>query len=195
MKPFPSQEVTQLLRAWGQGDQSALDQLYRIVYDELRRLAHRYMSRENAGHTLQTTALVNEAYLRLAEVKDMNWQDRAHFFAVSANVMRRILIDEARARRAERRGGDNLVIALDEALDVEKGEDLDLITLDLALQSLAQINHRQSQVIELRYFGGLTVEETAEVLKVSADTVMRDWRFAKAWLKREMVRESNSPLR
>ncbi len=184
-----------MLRAWGQGDQSALDQLYRIVYDELRRLAHRYMSRENAGHTLQTTALVNEAYLRLAEVKDMNWQDRAHFFAVSANVMRRILIDEARARRAERRGGDNLVIALDEALDVEKGEDLDLITLDLALQSLAQINHRQSQVIELRYFGGLTVEETAEVLKVSADTVMRDWRFAKAWLKREMVRESNSPLR
>jgi len=195
MKPFPSQEVTQLLRAWSEGDKSALDQLYRIVYDELRRLAHRYMSRENAGHTLQTTALVNEAYLRLAEVKDMNWQDRAHFFAVSANVMRRILIDEARARRAERRGGDNLTIALDEALDVEKGEDLDLIALDLALQSLAKINQRQSQVIELRYFGGLTVEETAEVLKVSADTVMRDWRFAKAWLKREMVRESNSPLR
>ncbi len=195
MKPFPSQEVTQLLRAWSEGDKSALDQLYQIVYDELRRLAHRYMSRENAGHTLQTTALVNEAYLRLVEVKDMNWQDRAHFFAVSANVMRRILIDEARARRAERRGGDNLTLALDEALDVEKGEDLDLITLDLALQSLAQINQRQSQVIELRYFGGLSVEETAEVLKVSADTVMRDWRFAKAWLKREMVRESNSPLR
>jgi RNA polymerase sigma factor (TIGR02999 family) len=195
MKPFPSQEVTQLLRAWSEGDKSALEELYQIVYDELRRLAHRYMSRENAGHTLQTTALVNEAYLRLAEVKDMNWQDRAHFFAVSANVMRRILIDEARARRAERRGGDNLTIALDEALDVEKGEDLDLIALDLALQSLAKINQRQSQVIELRYFGGLTVEETAEVLKVSADTVMRDWRFAKAWLKREMVRESNSPLR
>jgi RNA polymerase sigma factor (TIGR02999 family) len=195
MKPFPSQEVTQLLRAWSQGDKSALEELYQIVYDELRRLAHRYMSRENAGHTLQTTALVNEAYLRLAEVKDMNWQDRAHFFAVSANVMRRILIDEARARRAERRGGDNLTLALDEALDVEKREDLDLIALDLALQSLAQINQRQSQVIELRYFGGLTVEETAEVLKVSTDTVMRDWRFAKAWLKREMVRESNSPLR
>ena len=195
MKPFPSQEVTQLLRAWSEGDKSALDQLYQIVYDELRRLAHRYMSRENAGHTLQTTALVNEAYLRLAEVKEMNWQDRAHFFAVSADVMRRILIDEARARRAERRGGANLTIALDEALDAEKGEDLDLIALDLALQSLAQINQRQSQVIELRYFGGLTVEETAEVLKVSADTVMRDWRFAKAWLKREMVRESNSPLR
>lgn len=195
MKPFPSPEVTQLLRAWSEGDKSALDQLYQIVYDELRRLAHRYMSRESVGHALQTTALVNEAYLRLAEVKDMNWQDRAHFFAVSANVMRRILIDEARARRAERRGGYNLTIALDEALDVEKEDDLDLITLDLALQSLAQINQRQSQVIELRYFGGLSVEETAEVLKVSSDTVMRDWRFAKAWLKREMVRESNSPLR
>lgn len=188
MKPSPSQEVTKLLRAWSQGDNAALDELYQIVYGELRRLAHRYMSRETAGHTLQTTALVNEAYLRLADAKDMNWQDRAHFFAVSANVMRRILIDEARARRAERRGGDNLTIALDEALDVGNGEDLDLIALDLALQGLARINHRQSQVVELRYFGGLSVEETAEVLKVSADTVMRDWRFAKAWLKREMVR-------
>jgi len=188
MKPSPSQEVTQLLRAWSQGDNAALDELYQIVYGELRRLAHRYMSRENAGHTLQTTALVNEAYLRLADVKDMNWQDRAHFFAVSANVMRRILIDEARARRAERRGGDKLTIALDEALDVERGVDLDLIALDLALEGLGKINQRQSQVVELRYFGGLSVEETAEVLKVSADTVMRDWRFAKAWLKREMVR-------
>ncbi len=188
MKPSPSQEVTKLLRAWSQGDNAALDELYQIVYGELRRLAHRYMSREIAGHTLQTTALVNEAYLRLADAKDMNWQDRAHFFAVSANVMRRILIDEARARRAERRGGDNLTIALDEALDVGNGGDLDLIALDLALQGLARINHRQSQVVELRYFGGLSVVETAEVLKVSADTVMRDWRFAKAWLKREMVR-------
>jgi RNA polymerase sigma factor (TIGR02999 family) len=188
MKPAKSHEVTQLLKAWSQGDNAALDELYRIVYDELRRLAHRYMSREQQGHTLQTTALVNEAYLRLAETRDMNWQDRAHFFAVSANIMRRILIDEARARRAERRGGDNLTIALDEALGVGTGEDLDLIALDLALQGLAKINQRQSQVVELRYFGGLSVEETAEVLKVSPDTVMRDWRFAKAWLKREMVR-------
>ncbi len=188
MKTATSQEVTQLLKAWSQGDSAALDELYRIVYDELHRLAHRYMSREQPGHTLQTTALVNEAYLRLAEVKDMNWQDRAHFFAVSANVMRRILIDEARARRAERRGGGDLTIALDEALEVEKGEDLDLIALDLALQGLAKTSERQSQVVELRYFGGLSVEETAEVLKVSPDTVMRDWRFAKAWLKREMVR-------
>jgi RNA polymerase sigma factor (TIGR02999 family) len=195
MKTATSQEVTQLLKAWSQGDNAALDELYRIVYDELHRLAHRYMSRENAGHTLQTTALVNEAYLRLAETKDMNWQDRAHFFAVSANVMRRILIDEARARRADRRGGANLTIALDEALDVERGEDLDLIALDLALQGLAKVNRRQSQVVELRYFGGLSVEETAEVLKVSADTVMRDWRFAKAWLKREMVRGNASVTR
>jgi RNA polymerase sigma factor (TIGR02999 family) len=153
------------------------------------------MSREQPGHTLQTTALVNEAYLRLADVKDMNWQDRAHFFAVSANVMRRILIDEARARRAERRGGDHLTIALDEALEVEGGEDLDLIALDLALQGLAKTNERQSRVVELRYFGGLSVEETAEVLKVSSDTVTRDWRFAKAWLKREMVRGNDSALR
>jgi len=188
MKPSPTQEVTCLLRAWSQGDAAALDELYRIVYDELRRLAHRYMSRENAGHALQTTALVNEAYLRLADAKDLKWQDRAHFFAVSANVMRRILIDEARARRAERRGGDNLTIALDEALDAQGGEDLDLIALDLALDGLAKFNRRQSRVVELRYFGGLSVEETAEVLKVSADTVMRDWRFAKAWLKRELLR-------
>ena len=188
MKASPSQDVTKLLRAWSQGDDAALDELYRIVYGELRRLAHRYMSRESAGHTLQTTALVNEAYLRLADAKDVSWQDRAHFFAVSANVMRRILIDEARARRAERRGGDNLTVALDEALGVERVEDLDLIALDLALDALAKFNRRQSQVVELRYFGGLSVEETAEVLKVSADTVMRDWRFAKAWLKRELVR-------
>jgi RNA polymerase sigma factor (TIGR02999 family) len=193
MKTATSQEVTQLLKAWSRGDNAALDELYRIVYDELHRLAHRYMSRESADHTLQTTALVNEAYLRLAEAKDMNWQDRAHFFAVSANVMRRILIDEARARRAERRGGANLTIALDEALEVERGEDLDLVALDLALQGLAKVNPRQSQVVELRYFGGLSVEETAEVLKVSADTVMRDWRFAKAWLKREIVRH-NAPV-
>lgn len=181
-------EVTQLLRAWSQGDQSVKDELYQLVYDELHRLAHRYMRRENAGHTLQTTALVNEAYLRLADAQNLSFQDRTHFFAVSANVMRRILIDEARARRADRRGGDNIVLAIDEALDSEKQEDLDLIALDLALQGLAKINERQSKVVELRYFGGLSVEETAKVLSVSPDTVMRDWRFAKAWLKREMLR-------
>jgi RNA polymerase sigma-70 factor, ECF subfamily len=184
----PQQNVTQLLRAWSQGDKSVLDELYQLVYDELHRLAHRYMRRENAGHTLQTTALVNEAYLRLADSKDLNFHDRAHFFAVSANVMRRILIDEARKRQSERRGGDNLMLAIDEALDSEKQEDLDLIALDLALQGLAKVNDRQSKVVELRYFGGLSVDETASVLGVGPDTVMRDWRFAKAWLKREMVR-------
>ena len=183
------QDVTVLLRAWSQGDKSVLDQLYELVYAELHRVAHRYMSRENAGHTLQTTALVNEAYLRLAQAKDLQWQDRAHFFAVSANVMRHILTDEARARRAERRGGGAIVLAIDEALDSEKGsDDLDLLALDLALQALAKIKPRQSRIVELRYFGGLSVKETACVLEISEDTVMRDWRYAKAWLQREMVR-------
>lgn len=190
----PTKEVTQLLRAWNQGDPSALDQLYEVVYEELHKLAHRYMRRENAGHTLQTTALVNEAYLKLADASDLQWQDRAHFFAVSANVMRRILIDEARARRAVRRGGGDIKLALDEALDSEKTEDLDLLALDLALQGLAKVNERQSRVVELRYFGGLSVDETATVLKVSGDTVMRDWRFAKAWLKREMVRGAGATV-
>ncbi|MCI0337606.1 MAG: sigma-70 family RNA polymerase sigma factor [Acidobacteria bacterium] len=182
------QEVSQLLRAWSQGDKDALDRLYELVYDELRHMAHRYMSRENPGHTMQTTALVNEAYLRLASSKDLDWKDRAHFFAVSANVMRRILIDNARARRAERRGGDDLKVAIDEALEIEQKSDPDLIALDDALNELAKVNERHSKVVELRYFGGLSVEETATVLAVSEDTVMRDWRFAKAWLRREMVR-------
>jgi RNA polymerase sigma factor (TIGR02999 family) len=189
MEPASKQDVTQLLRAWSEGDKAALDRLYELVYDELHRLAHRYMSRENPGHTMQTTALVNEAYLRLANVEDLKWQDRAHFFAVSANVMRRILIDGARARRAERRGGDELPIALDDAPEIAQKSDPDLIALDDALHELAKVNERQSKVVELRYFGGLSVEEAAEVLKVSPDTVMRDWRFAKAWLKRELVRE------
>ena len=190
MGPASRQDVTRYLRAWSQGDRSALDQLYELVYDELHRLAHRYMSRENPGQMLQTTALVNEAYLRLANSNEMNWQDRAHFFAVSANVMRRILIDSARARRAERRGGEDLQIALDDAPEVAQKYDPDLIALDEALSELAKVNDRQSKVVELRYFGGLSVEETAEVLKVSPDTVMRDWRFAKAWLKRQIVRAS-----
>ncbi len=188
MKVSSKQQVTLLLRAWSQGDKDALSRLYDLVYDELRRLARRYMSRENPGNTMQTTALVNEAYLRLANAEDMKWQDRAHFFAVSANVMRRILIDSARSRRADRRGGDDLPVALDDAPDVAQKSDPDLIALDDALNQLAKVNERQSKVVELRYFGGLSVEETAEVLKVSSDTVMRDWRFAKAWLKRELVR-------
>ena len=190
MNPISKENVTQLLRAWSQGDEGALNQLYDLVFDELHRLAHLYMSRENPGNVMQTTALVNEAYLRLANARDLDWKDRAHFFAVSANVMRRILIDGARARRADRRGGKDIQVALDDAPEVSTQNDPDLIALDDALKELAKVNERQSRVVELRYFGGLSVEEAAEVLGVSADTVMRDWRFAKAWLKREMVRTS-----
>lgn len=190
MNPISKQNVTQLLRAWSQGDEGALNQLYDLVFDELHRLAHHYMSRENPGNVMQTTALVNEAYLRLANARDLDWKDRAHFFAVSANVMRRILIDGARARRADRRGGRDIQLALDDVPEVSTQNDPDLIALDDALKELAKVNERQSRVVELRYFGGLSVEEAAEVLGVSADTVMRDWRFAKAWLKREMVRTS-----
>lgn len=181
-----TQEVTQLLRAWVEGDAGACDQLYRTVYDELRRLAHHYMHRENPGHTLQTTALVNEAYLRLAHSKDVDWKDRAHFFAVSANIMRRILIDEARARRAERRGGNAEQVALDELIDIPQAPTQDLLALDEALNQLARVDERKTKVVELRYFGGLSVEETAHVLNVSPDTVLRDWRLAKAWLLREL---------
>lgn len=190
MNPISKQNVTQLLRAWSQGDEGALNQVYDLVFDELHRLAHHYMSRENPGNVMQTTALVNEAYLRLANARDLDWKDRAHFFAVSANVMRRILIDGARARRADRRGGKDIQLALDDVPEVSTQNDPDLIALDDALKELAKVNERQSRVVELRYFGGLSVEEAAEVLGVSADTVMRDWRFAKAWLKREMVRTS-----
>ncbi len=190
MNPISKQNVTQLLRAWSQGDEGALNQIYDLVFDELHRLAHHYMSRENPGNVMQTTALVNEAYLRLANARDLDWKDRAHFFAVSANVMRRILIDGARARRADRRGGKDIQVALDDVPEVSTQNDPDLIALDDALKELAKVNERQSRVVELRYFGGLSVEEAAEVLGVSADTVMRDWRFAKAWLKREMVRTS-----
>lgn len=182
----PSHDVTQLLVAWSQGDRAALDELTPLVYDELKRLAHRYMRRENPGHSLQTTALVNEAYLRLTEGKPVNWQDRTHFFAVSANVMRRILIDMANSRNAQKHGGGVRHVALEEALVVAAGRDADLLALDDALKALAEIDPRKSRVVELRYFGGLSVEETAAVLNVSPDTVMRDWKMAKAWLLKEM---------
>lgn len=182
----PSHEVTQLLVAWSQGDRDALDELTPLVYDELRRLAHRYMRRESPGHSLQTTALVNEAYVRLTEGKPVNWQDRAHFFAVSANVMRRILIDMANSRHAQKHGGGARHVELEEALIVAAERDADLIALDDALNTLARFDPRKCQVVELRYFGGLSVEETAAVLKVSADTVMRDWKLAKAWLLKEL---------
>lgn len=180
-----TEQVTQLLVAWSGGDESALDRLIPLVNDELRRLAHRYISGERAGHTLQTTALVNEAYLRLVDSSRVRWQNRAHFFAVSAQLMRRILVDYARARRSQKRGG-GLQVSLDQALPIAPEREPDLMALDDALSALAEMDHRKGRVVELRFFGGLSVEETAEVLEVSPDTVMRDWRLAKAWLLREL---------
>lgn len=194
MKSTSIKEVTQLLRAWMRGEDGAKEELYQMVYDELRRQAHRYMSRENSGHTLQTTALVNEAYLKLADVNNLNWQDRAHFFAVSANVMRRILVDHARASRAERRGGDAQQVGLEDIIEIPQAPSKDVLALNDALDRLAKVDGRKSSVVELRYFGGLSVEETAEVLKVSADTVMRDWRLAKAWLLRELSGDHSHEL-
>jgi len=179
-------EVTQLLQAWSAGEQGALDKLVPVVYQELRRLAKRYMAHESPGHTLQTTALVNEAYLRLVDVKQVNWQNRAHFFGVSAQLIRRILVDHARSRRSLKRGGDGLAVSLDEALLVGRERGADLVALDDALKTLAASDPRRGRVVELRFFGGLSVEETAEVVRVSPETVMHDWKFAKAWLLREL---------
>jgi RNA polymerase sigma factor (TIGR02999 family) len=182
----PARQVTGLLIAWGAGDQSAFEQLVPLVHAELRRLAHRAMGRERAGHTLQTTALVNEAYLRLIDVSRVRWQDRAHFFAMSARLMRRILVDHARSRKSQKRGGATRKVSLEEALVVSAERGSDLVALDDALKGLAAVDARKSQVVELRYFGGLSVEESAEALQVSPDTVLRDWRLAKAWLLREL---------
>lgn len=180
------QEVTQLLRAWSAGDQDALEQLTPLVYRELHRAAKHYMARQKPDHTLQTTALVNEVYLRLVAFKEAKWEDRAHFFAVCAQLMRRILTDWARGQQYLKRGKHAPHVALDEALVVSPERGRDLIALDEALKSLSEVNTRRSQVIELRFYGGLSVEETATVLKVSPETVMRDWRLARAWLMREM---------
>jgi RNA polymerase sigma factor (TIGR02999 family) len=184
--PSPK-EVTQLLLAWSQGDRSALEELMPLVYDELHRMARRYMVREQAAHTLQTTALVNEAYLRMVDLRKVQWQNRAHFFAVSAQLMRRILVDFARSRNYQKRGGGRRRVTLDESLEVSPEQDADLVLLDDALNALAAIDDRKRRVVELRFFGGLTVEETAHVLEVSPDTVMRDWKMAKVWLLREMT--------
>jgi RNA polymerase sigma factor (TIGR02999 family) len=180
---------TTLLLAWGRGDETALDQLMPLVHDELRQLARRHMAGERPGHTLQATALVNEAYLRLIEVNQVRWQNRAHFFAMASRVMRRILVDAARARGYQKRGGGAETVSLDEALLVSGEPRQDLIALDDALNALAAFDLRKSQVVEMRFFGGLSVEETAEALHVSADTVMRDWRLAKVWLVRELSGE------
>ena len=179
-------EVTRLLRAWGAGDQGALEHLMPLVYGELHRLAGRYMQREHPGNTLQATALVNEAYLRLVDVTGVRWEDRAHFFALSSQMMRRILVDAARARGSGKRGGGALRFNLDESIDAVPARDNQLVELDEALNALAEFDPRKATVVEMRFFGGLSVEETAEVLKISPQTVMRDWKLARAWLLREL---------
>jgi RNA polymerase sigma factor (TIGR02999 family) len=177
---------------WRNGDQGALEQLIPLVHDELRRVARRHMAHERAGHTLQATALVNEAYVRLIDVRQVNWQDRTHFFAMSSRLMRRILVDFARAKGYQKRGGGAQKVSLDEALIVSAEPGADLVALDDALDALAAFDARKAQVVEMRFFGGLSVEETAEALKVSVDTVMRDWKLAKAWLLRELSGETPS---
>jgi RNA polymerase sigma factor (TIGR02999 family) len=184
-------EVTELLRSWGRGEAGALDRLTPLVYAELHRMARRYMRKERSGNTLQTTALVNEAYLRLVDIKNAAWQDRAHFFALSAQMMRRILVDSARARASAKRGGGRRVghstaIDLDAIPDLDSQKGKDVIALDDALIELEKLDSRKARVIELRFFGGLSVEETAEVLTISPQSVLRDWKLAKAWLLREM---------
>jgi len=184
-----AQEITRLLLAWGQGDQTALERLMPLVYEELRRLARRHMNRQRPGHTLQTTALVNEAYLRLIDSSQVQWQNRAHFFAVSAQLMRRILVDFARSRKSLKRGAEARQITLDDSLEVSSERGADMIALDDALNALAEMNPRQSQIVELRYFGGLSEEEIAEALKISPRTARRDWSLARAWLYRELTQK------
>jgi RNA polymerase sigma factor (TIGR02999 family) len=181
-----SKQITKLLIAWGNGDESALDVLMTAVYDELHRMARAYMHRQRVGHTLQTTALLNEAYLRLIDSSKVQWQNRAHFFAVSAQLMRRILVDFARAQGNQKRGGSAERVSLDRALEFSADRGADLVALDDALKTLSELSKRQAQIVELRYFGGLTEGEVAEVLKTSERTVRRDWSLARAWLYREL---------
>ncbi len=183
-----AQQITELLTDWSNGDRAALDRLMPLVYGELRAIAHRHLKGERGGHTLQTTALVNEVYLKLINERDMRWQDRAHFFAVAAQLMRNILVDYARTRNYAKRGGGVQPVELDEALLVADERAAELIALDDAMQALATLDERKSRIAELRFFAGLSVEETAEVLQVAPVTVMRDWRLAKAWLQRELSR-------
>jgi RNA polymerase sigma-70 factor (ECF subfamily) len=186
--PAPS-DITSLLIAWSDGDQAALENLLPLIERELRRIARHYMRRENPGHTLQTTALVNEAYFRLVDQKSVRWQNRAHFYAIAAKIMRRILLNYARDRRREKRGGGAVQVSLSEVAAVGEQRSAELISLDEAMQRLATFDERKCRVVELRYFGGLSVEETAEVLGVSVATVDRDWKAAKAWLARELKHE------
>lgn len=180
------EQVTQLLIDWGNGNKAALDQLMPLVYDELRRLASRYLKRESPGHTLQSTALVHEAYVRLADYSNLRWQDRAQFFALAAQLMRNILVDHARSYHSAKRGGGAHKVSLDEVAVLSEERAADLLALDDALTSLAALDPRKAQVVELRFFGGLSIEETAEVLKISSMTIQREWRWAKAYLHREL---------
>ena len=182
-----SHDVTKLLKDWSAGDQSALDKLMPLVYDELRRLAHQHMRREKPGHTLQTSALVNEAYVRLVDQGEIQWKGRAHFFGIAARLMRQILVDRARRRNFAKRGGGAIRVSLNEATTVAQEQSASVIALDDALKNLEKTDQRKSRIVELRFFGGMSIEETAEVLKVSPGTVMRDWTFARAWLRNEMT--------
>ena len=188
--PKSSQDVTKLLLEWRGGKQDALDQLIPIIYEDLRRQAHHYIQDERKGHSLQTTGLINETYLRLMDCKKVSWKNRAHFFAVTAQIMRRILVDYARSRRSQKRGGDLEKTTLDEALTFSIARNLDLVALDDALNELALKDERRCRVVELRFFGGLSIEETAEVLGIHPDTVVRDWRLAKVWLAREIKKSA-----
>jgi RNA polymerase sigma-70 factor, ECF subfamily len=186
MSSASPREITRLLQAWGAGDPAALDRLAPLIYGELHRMAGRHMRRERSADTLQTTALVHETFLRLVDAKNAGWQDRAHFFAIAAQMMRRILVDRARARASGKRGGGAAHVNLDESIDAVPNRDGDLISLDESLDALARQDPRKARVVELRFFGGLNVEEIAEVLKISARSVMRDWSLARAWLIREL---------
>ena len=188
--PGPSSQVTELLVRWRGGDRGALDSLLPLVYDELRRIARHYLQGERPGHTLQSTALVNEAYVRMVAQDFPQWQNRAHFFAVAAQLMRQILVDHARAHRASKRGGNVYKVSLDEAEGQPQATDLDIIALDDALRNLADMDPQQSKVVELKFFAGLSIEDTAEVLGISPSTVKRDWITARAWLYRELDRSS-----
>jgi RNA polymerase sigma factor (TIGR02999 family) len=190
MGPSSSRDVTALLQAWGQGDQGALQKLIPLVYEQLHAAAGRYMASERPGQTIQATALIHETYLRLVNIRQIKWQNRAHFFAMCARLMRRILIDFARSRSSKRRGGAMPQVELDETMVVSFQAGEDLLALDDALNRLAQVDARKSRVVELRFFGGLDVKETAEVMKVSVDTVIRDWKFAKVWLLRDLRGDS-----
>jgi len=184
--PQRSQNVTQLLIGWSKGDKEALDALLPLVYEELRQQASRYLRRERVGHTLQTTALIHEAYLKLVDQKNVHWQNRAHFFGIAAQLMRRILVDHARSKKRAKRGGSDIRVSFNEANALAPVQDLDIVALDEALARLAEVDEQQSRIVELRFFSGLTVEETAEVLSISPATVKRDWSMAKAWLHREI---------